>query len=191
MGSTRSWQEMKVGVEDQLRRETGADFAGWNARIGDEGGLTTEAALRRWLDAQGVDGYPQMFLVYETFGYPAYFDATAEELIDAQYRDRAALRPIHDRLVTEAMGFGRVELQARKTYVTLIARRTFASIEPSSKARLTLGLRLGDDVPPAGRLEPPTSVGQSAMTHKIRLASPEEIDAEVIGWLRRAYDANA
>src|SRR5262249_14236770 len=142
--------------------------------------------------AQGVHGYPQMFLVYETFGYPAYLRSSADELIDGQYRDREALRPILDRVLAEAAGLGEVDVQARKGYVTLIGpRRTFASVEPSTKPRVTLGLRLEGVVDSAGRLEPPTSVGQSAMTHKIRLASPDEVDAEVVGWLHRAYDANA
>src|SRR6188508_79228 len=90
MPNERPWQEMRTGVEDQLRRETGVDYAAWNARIRDEPGPTSEAALRSWLSAQGIDGYPQMFLVYETFGYPAYFLASADELVDGQYRDRAS-----------------------------------------------------------------------------------------------------
>jgi hypothetical protein len=69
-------------------------------------------------------------------------------------------------------------------------RRTFASIEPSTKTRIDLELRL-EAVEAEGRLEPPKGVGQSAMTHKIALTSPDDVDAVVLAWLRRAYDANA
>ena len=150
MPNERSWQEMRVGVEDQLRRETGADYAAWNARIREQPGLATEAELRRWLDAQDIGGYPQMFLVYETFGYPDYFLATADELVDGQYRDRETLRPIYERLVRELPSIGQVALQTRKTYVSLVGpRRTFAAIQATTKTRVDLGLRL-DGVAPEG-----------------------------------------
>jgi Domain of unknown function (DUF5655) len=191
MPNARSWQEMRVQIEDQLRRETGQDVAAWNARVGEQPGLDSEADLRRWLDAQDVRGYPQMILVFERFGYPDYLLASSDELIDGQYRDREALRPIFERLVAEAASLGTVELQARKGYATLIGpRRTFASIEPSTKTRVDLGLRL-EGIEPEGRLEPAKGIGQSSMTHMIALTSPDAVDAEVLGWLRRAYDANA
>ena len=153
MPNERSWQEMRVGVEDQLRRETGADYAAWTARIREQPGLATEPALRRWLEAQGIDGYPRMFLVYETFGYPAHLLATADELVDGQYRDREILRPIYERLVAEVTAIGPVTLQTRKTYVSLVGpRRTFAAIQPTTRTRVDLGLRL-DGVAADGRLE--------------------------------------
>lgn len=31
---------------------------------------------------------------------------------------------------------------------------------------------------------------QSAVTHRIGLASPGEVDDEVVGWFQRAYDVN-
>lgn len=190
MPQARSWQEMSQQIAQQLRRETGMDVAGWNARIRSEARPADEAALRRWLAARAVKGYPALLLVYETFGYPDYLEATADELIDGQYRDRPGLRPIFDRLVDALPSIGTVELQARKGYVALIGpRRTFASIQATTKTRLDVGLRL-DGVAPAGRLEPAKSIGQSSMTHKVSAASVEEVDDELLGWVRRAYDAN-
>ena len=191
MANERSWQEMRVGVEDQLRRDTGADYAAWTARIRAQPGLASEPELRRWLEAQGIDGYPRMFLVYESFGYPAHLLASADELVDGQYRDRETLRPIYERLVAEVAAIGPVTLQTRKTYVSLVGpRRTFAAIQPTTKTRVDLGLRL-DDVAAVGRLEASPGAPQAAMTHRLRLAAPDDVDTEVVGWLRRAYDANA
>jgi Domain of unknown function (DUF5655) len=39
-------------------------------------------------------------------------------------------------------------------------------------------------VAPAGRLEPTSGM----CTHRVRLADPAELDDEVIGWLREAYE---
>ena len=176
-------------IAAQIKRETGSDVAAWNERI-KERGPRSAADLKVWLNAQGVDGYPAMLLGFETFGYPDYLEASADELIDGQYRDKPAIRPIYDRLIEHLPDVGEVEVQTRKTYVALIGpKRTFASIQPTTKTRVDIGLRF-DDATLAKGLEPATSIGQSSMTHKLAISSVDEVNAESIGWLRRAYEAN-
>jgi uncharacterized protein DUF5655 len=185
----RSWREMFEQIAAQIKRETGTDVPGWNQRIRQRG-PSDAASLKAWLNEQGVDGYPAMLLGYETFGYPDYLQASADELIDGQYRDRPAIRPIYDRLIAELPKVGEVEVQARKTYVALIGpRRTFASIQPTTRTRIDVGLRF-DDAALAQGLEPAKSIGQSSMTHKLALSSAGDVDDQTVGWLRRAYEAN-
>ena len=75
--------------------------------------------------------------------------------------------------------------------MTLITpSRTFASIEPTTKSRVDLGLRLPKDQRPTGRLLAATSMGQSAVTHRIGLATLDDLDGEVEQWLKRTYEAN-
>jgi hypothetical protein len=82
-------------------------------------------------------------------------------------------------------------VQARKGYVSLLTpRRTFASVQPTTKQRVDLGLRLANPRP-AGRLTRASSMGNSQVTARIRLSAPEEVDDEVISWLRRAYNENS
>lgn len=190
MTETRSWQEMYGWIGDLLVRRTGLDVKGWNARI-QEQGFADEASLRQWLTDQGVTGYPRSLLVMERFGYPDWALAPPDELIERQYADRPHLRPILDVVLARATELGPLTVQARKAYVTLLTpRRTFASIEPKTKSRVDLGLRLPGK-PPAGRLEPATSMGQSAMTVRIGLCSVDEVDDEVGDWLTRAYEGNS
>jgi hypothetical protein len=185
----RSWQEMYVQVKAQLERQTGDSLEAWKAKVQAQE-PKDEPDLRAWLSTQGVTGYPAMLLVNETFGYPEYLLKDASELIDGQYRDRPSLVPIYDKVVEAAPGLGHVELQARKTYVALIGpKRTFASIQATTLSRIDVGLRL-DGVAPEGRLEVAKSIGQSSMTHKIALASVDDVDDVAVGWLRRAYEAN-
>jgi hypothetical protein len=185
----RSWREMYEQIAAQIQRETGMDVAGWNLRIREQG-PSDAATLKAWLNERGVDGYPAMLLGYETFGYPDYLQATADELIEGQYRDKPAIRPIYERLIAGLPSVGEVEVQARKTYVALIGpRRTFASIQPTTRTRIDVGLRF-DDAAAAGDLEPAKSIGQSSMTHKLAVSSVDDVDAKAIGWLRRAYEAN-
>jgi hypothetical protein len=96
-----------------------------------------EASLRSWLTGQEVTGYPQQLLVMETFGYPEFLKASADELIDGQYADRPDLRPILDVIVAHLPRLGEVTIQARKGYVSLLTpRRTFATVQPTTKQRV-------------------------------------------------------
>lgn len=186
----RSWQEMREQEIRWLVERTGEGLETWNARVL-ETGLADEASLRSWLSDQGVTGYPAMLLVMERFGYPDYLQATADDLIDGQYMDRPELRPILETILGLLPSVGQVEVQARKTYVALITpKRTFAAVQPTTRKRVDLGLRLAADQKPDGRLELAPNFGQSSVTHKIGLASVDEIDADVEGWLGRAYEAN-
>jgi predicted transport protein len=112
------------------------------------------------------------------------------DLVAAQYAgQKAGLRPIYERLVAAALALGSdVELSPRKTYVALARGKQFAIIQPSTAARVDLGLRLKGR-PTAGRLEAAGNFGSGSITHKVALASLEMVDDEVLGWLRAAYEA--
>jgi hypothetical protein len=184
----KSWAEMRDWAGHLLRSRTGQDVTAWNRRVA-EAGLPDEQALRAWLEGQGVTGYGQALLVWERFGYPDFLTAGAEELIAAQYADRPQLRPVLDAVLAALPAVGPATVQARKTIVSLVTpRRTFAVIQATTKTRVDLGLRLGHERP-GGRLLAARDLG--AATVRIALTRPEDVDAAVLGWLRRAYQENA
>lgn len=188
MSGTKSWQEMWDWTTELLRRKTGEGLDEWNTRVRDTG-IDNEADLRDWLKRQGVEGYSQMLLVMERFGYPEFLTASAEDLIDAQYAGREALRPVFDRVIALGTGLG-AGVQARKTYVTLTTeRRKFAVVKATTRTRVDLGLRL-DGQGPEGRLESAKVLADSAMTVRIPLTAVEQVDDEVGAWLSRAYESN-
>jgi hypothetical protein len=184
----KSWKQMRDWAAHLLRSRTGQDVGAWNRRV-TEAGLPDEQALRAWLDGQGVTGYGQALLVWERFGYPDFLTAEANELIDGQYADRPQLRPVLDAVLAALPAVGPATVQARKTMVSLVTpRRTFAVIQATTKTRVDLGLRLEHERP-GGRLLAARDLG--AATVRIILTRPEDVDAEVLGWLRRAYTENA
>jgi hypothetical protein len=61
-------------------------------------------------------------------------------------------------------------------------------LQPAA-THVDLGLILPDE-PPHGRLAAAGSFN-AMFSHRVRLTSPEEVDAQVVGWLRAAYDAAA
>lgn len=172
-------------MERLLLERSGADVGKWNRRIAAEK-PATEDDLRAWLAERDVTGYAQMLLVMETFGYPDFLTASADELIDGQYTDRPALRPVLDALLMFAATLEGVAVQARKTYVTLITpRRQFALIRPTTRTRVDVGLRLAG-AQPGGRLLAAGSLGNDVITVRVPLASVDDIDDEVRELLLRA-----
>ncbi len=112
-----------------------------------------------------------------------------EDLVATQYAGpKAALKPIYDKLAGIIEGFGKdIEFSPKKAYVSLRRSKQFGLIQPSTAARLDLGLNL-KGVEPKGRLE--ASGSWNAMcSHRVKLASSSDVDAEVKAWLKQAYDA--
>lgn len=111
--------------------------------------------------------------------------AAGDDLLAAQYAGaKAGLRPIHDRLVAMARGFGPdVSVVAQKTAVSLRRKKQFGVIQAASAKRVQLGLNLS--VTPVDPRIVPTS---GMCSHRVDLASAEAVDADVVAWLRAAYD---
>jgi Domain of unknown function (DUF5655) len=185
----KSWEEMTRYMRELLVRQTGEDVDAWKAKIAAHGKPTDADKLRAWLAKQGVTGYPRMLLVYETFGYPDFFNRSADELIDAQYEDRPALRPVLDSLLLAAEDVGEVTVQARKGYISLVARRQFAIIRATTRTRVDLGLRL-EKAKPGRRWVVAKGLGNDTIRWKVGLARAEDVDDEVVELLRRAYEEN-
>ena len=184
---TRDWQRNRDMWVRALEKQTGEGVDAWKQRIGSKR-LRDERSLRAWLTGQGVTGYGQSLLVMERFGYPDFVVASADQLIDQQYADRSHLRPIYDAIVTAASRCGEVAIQARKTYVSLVTpRRTFARIQPTTKTRVDLGLRL-DRQRPSGRLQP--SKIHETMRLQVSMMATKHVDSEVRRWLQQAYTEN-
>ena len=60
-------------------------------------------------------------------------------------------------------------------------------MQPSTATRLDVGLNL-KGVAPAGRLEASGSFN-AMCTHRVRVESAAAADKELIGWLKKAYEA--
>jgi len=111
-----------------------------------------------------------------------------KELIEEQYSgDKSSLRPIYYKVLASVSKFGSdLRISPKKTYVSLRRNKQFAIIQASTKTRVDLGLNL-KNVDPTDRLEG-GNVFSGMCTHRVRLSSPSEVDAEVISWLKQAYD---
>lgn len=110
-----------------------------------------------------------------------------EDMVSNQYRGKESLHPIYQKLVENIQKFGSdVNVVPKKTEVSLDKTRKFAVIRPSTKTRIDLGLKLKDK-PFTDRLESSGPFG-TMCTHRVKLTDIKDIDKELLGWIKEAYN---
>ena len=113
--------------------------------------------------------------------------ASAREALDTLYAGpKAALRPVHDKVLAALRAFGDFEEAPKKAYVSYRRKKQFATIGPATKTQVEVGLN-AKGLPAGGRLQE-LPAGQMC-NYKVRLSDAAEVDGELLGWLRAAYDA--
>lgn len=112
---------------------------------------------------------------------------TTADVVDEIYTGpKAALRPIHDRLMAAIEKFGPFEVAPKKGYVSLRRKKQFAMIGPATNSRVEVGLNM-KGVEPTDRLlaEKPGGMCQ----YKVKVTEAQQVDDELIGWVRTAYES--
>ena len=114
---------------------------------------------------------------------------SGDELVNNQYAGtKADLRPIYEVIIAAVKEFGEdVEIAPKKAYVSLRRNKQFGLVQPSTKTRLDVGIIL-NEYDPENRLEASGSFN-AMCSHRVRITDLEEVDAELINWLKKAYEA--
>lgn len=173
---------------EALKETTGKTLEEWTAVL-NATGLDKHAALVAHLKTEhGLTHGRANMIVLKARGTDAG-SMDGDALVEAMFAgDKARLKPIYDAILAACGTYGSdIEPQPKKAYVSLRRKRQFGLAQPSTKDRLDLGLNL-KGVAPAGRLEA-SGAFNAMVTHRVRLGCEAEVDAELLGWLRAAYDA--
>lgn len=161
----------------------------------------TGKSLDQWADLVRKSGLAkhgeQMTLLKDTHGLghgyanlvcaaaKGALDVPEDDLLAGQFTGKEALRPVYDAVEAFAKTLGKdVEISPKKTSVAFRRSKNFAVTTPASKTRLDLGLNLKGH-PGTDRLLPEKA--GSMCTHKVKLESAKDVDAEVKAWLKEAY----
>jgi len=110
-----------------------------------------------------------------------------DDLIRQQYQGKEQFQPLYERLITEIQKFGEdIEIAPKKAYVSLRRKKQFAIFQPATKTRFEIGINLkGQEA--TGKLEA-NLVTNAMCSHKISLSDLNDLDPEVIQWIKTAYD---
>ena len=110
----------------------------------------------------------------------------AGDPLDAIYAgSKAPLRALHDAVMAKVHKFGAFEVAPKKANVSLRRKKQFALLGPGSKGRLEIGINM-KGVEGTERLVAQKPGGMCQ--YKVWLADKAEVDKELLGWLRQAYD---
>ena len=101
-------------------------------------------------------------------------------------RTTPPVRAIYAALETQLDGLGEYQLLPLKTMVSLATVRNFGGIT-FGKAFLDLGVMLARPLDHP-RIHQVQRLSARSFAHHIRLTAPEEVDGEIVAWLREAYD---
>jgi hypothetical protein len=185
----KSPEEARANMAANLKQTTGKSLEEW-LKLTRASKLAKHGELMKLLKGEHglTHGYANLIALESL--KPEGQSGAPDELVEAQYAGpKAVLRPWYDALLSAIQAFGPdVEVSPKKAYVSLRRNKQFALIQPSTATRLDVGLNL-KGTKPAGRLEASGSFN-AMVSHRVRIAKKEEIDKELIGWLRAAYDAS-
>lgn len=180
-------QAMQTMIQN-LKEKTGKSLEEW-VKIAKTSKLEKHGEIVKFLKAEHELGHGYANLVAHTLkGQSEEGKAAADDPVAAQYAgEKAGLKPIYDALIKAIGKFGSdVEISPKKTYVSLRRNKQFALIQPTTKARVDVGINL-KGVPPAGKLEASGSFN-AMVSHRVRVENAKDVDKELITWLQQAYE---
>ena len=169
-----------------IEKRTGKSLAELTAIV-KSSGLAKHGEIRDMLKTKLGLGHGDANTLTHIALKPAAESAGTDDVLDSIYTGpKAALRPIHDKLMKAIAKLGEFETAPKKAYVSLRRKKQFAMIGPATNARVEVGINM-KGVPGTDRLLEQPAGGMCQ--YKVKLTSESEVDAELLGWLKQAYAA--
>ncbi len=151
-----------------------------------EHGLGTNSA---WWLAERANEKPQGF---HDDNPKAYLKAAEQWVEDMFAGGKAGLRPIYDKLLRTCLKLAKdVKACPCQTIVPLYRNHVFAQIKPATRTRIDFGFALRDTKATGRLIDTGGFAKKDRITHRIPITNLDDIDAEVLKWLKKAYDMDA
>ena len=171
---------------ENLKEKTGRSFDEWKALLSTQSFTKHGEILKFLKETHNVTHGYASEIALKVLGTDADSSSDTSEFLVSQYKGKEYLKAYYDKLLGEIEQFdGTFEIAPKKTYVSLKRKKQFIVLNPASKTRFEIGFNL-KGVEPKGKLEAEKPNG--ICSHKINLADISEIDEEVIGWIKMAFE---
>lgn len=172
---------------ENLKKNTGKSLEEWIVIV-KKTGIEKHGEILKYL--KNEHGFTHGFanlVSLKSRGTDAGSAESPESLVDEQYKGKEGLRPMYDKVIAQVKMFGDdVEISPKRAYVSLRRKKQFALVQPSTKARLDIGINIKGQSS-TERLENSGSFN-SMCSHRVRTEQIDNIDEELVGWLKMAYD---
>ncbi len=182
-------EEMAAAMIQNMPEKTGKTLEEW-LKISKASGLTKHGQILKFLKTEhGMTHGFASLVAHKTLETDAESVAATTNLVDAQYSGpKENLRPIYDAIESAVKDFGGdVEISPKKAYVSLRRKKQFAIVQPSTKTRVDVGVNM-KGAEATERLENSGSFN-AMVSHRVRVTEASQVDDELQGWLKTAYDA--
>jgi Domain of unknown function (DUF4287)/Domain of unknown function (DUF5655) len=174
---------------DNIKAKTGKTPADFRAMAAQKG-LTKYSDVMAWLKNDFGLGHGHANAMAQLIVNADKFNANPDTKLDAHFTGgKAKWRKAYDALAAKISKFGSdVSLSPNQSYINVQrGSKKFAILQPATSDRFDIGIKL-KGAAPAGRFEAAGS-WNAMVTHRMRISDPKQIDAEVLAWLKMAYDA--
>jgi len=175
---------------DNIQKKTGKSLSQL-ATIARKSGLTKHGQIRDMfkekLDLGHGDANALVHAILKSDGTRAAKNKSMNEVLDEIYTGaKAGFRPIHEKLIKQMDKFGEFEVVPKKGYVSLRRKKQFAMIGPKTNTRFEVGINTKGFKKSKRLLEQPKG---SMCNYIVNLTDAKEVDAELIAWLKSAYES--
>lgn len=183
-------------MEASLHEKTGKSLREWITQLRKHA-PSDGKSRRAWLKRQGLGlSYAGLIINRAEGGAtptPEQYLKTAEGWVEEMFAGpKSSLRHIYDALLDAGMCLGPdVKICPCQTIVPMYREHVFAQIKPATRTRIDLGFCLRGVKPTTRLLDTGGAAKGDRITHKVGIESIEDIDDQVRGWLKRAYDLDA
>lgn len=171
---------------ENLKEKTGYSLDEWKSLIAKQSFLKHGEIVKFLKETHNVTHGYASEIALKVLGSDAASTTITDELILNQYKGKEHLKAYYDKLLEEIQKFdGDFNIDPKKTYVSLKRKKQFVILNPASKTRFEIGFNL-KGVEPKGKLE--AEKPNVICSHKINIFNINEIDNEVIDWIKIAYE---
>jgi predicted transport protein len=171
---------------ENLKEKTGQTLDEWKNLVQQHGFSKHGEILKFLKETHGITHGYATTIAYKILGSDAASVGDEDLLISEQYKGKEHMRAFYDLIIREVGKFGpEFEISPKKAYVSLRRKKQFVTLSPASKSRFEIGFNL-KGVVASGKLQ--AEKPDAMCSHKISLTDLAEIDAEVVGWIRQAFE---
>ena len=174
---------------NNIQKKTGKSLAEL-AAIAKKSGLTKHGELRdMFKEKLGLghgDANSLVHAILASDGTRAAEGKNEDVVLDEIYSGaKAGMRPIHEALMKHITKFGEFEIVPKKGYVSLRRKKQFAMIGPKTNTRFEVGINAKDLKKNARLLEQPKG---SMCNYIVQINDAQEVDAELVAWVKSAFE---